>query len=222
MSFVVPTKENEPFKQVTDDEISQHRITNVDSVCPRRPCDTQLCTQTWPMKTECLFQKHLSIWSILFVQRLSSILTRLAVVSEKPLLSSLQVTSEEPEEKDALQQGNNIVCAGYALYGSATLVALSTGAGLNFFMLDPVCSHKIETSAADFSQYSVALTVECFNCYFYKGSIRHEGRLSLLCVLVMVSDLNIPDWRSVLFYSVQIILLYNLEIRPTVGSLLSL
>lgn len=30
------------------------------------------------------------------------------------------------------------MCAGYALYGSATLVALSTGAGLNFFMLDPV------------------------------------------------------------------------------------
>lgn len=44
----------------------------------------------------------------------------------------------EPTEKDALQPGNAIVCAGYALYGSATLVALTTGAGLNFFMLDPV------------------------------------------------------------------------------------
>lgn len=53
-----------------------------------------------------------------------------------------QVSDQEPTEKDALQQGNNIVCAGYALYGSATLVALSTGAGLNFFMLDPVSSPR--------------------------------------------------------------------------------
>lgn len=52
--------------------------------------------------------------------------------------ASSQISSEEPEDKDALQPGHNIVCAGYALYGSATLVALSTGAGLHFFMLDPV------------------------------------------------------------------------------------
>lgn len=49
-----------------------------------------------------------------------------------------QTSVEEPTEKDALQPGSQIVCAGYALYGSATLVAMSTGAGLNFFMLDPV------------------------------------------------------------------------------------
>lgn len=49
-----------------------------------------------------------------------------------------QVSEGEPTEKDALQPGNAMVCAGYALYGSATLVALSTGAGLHFFMLDPV------------------------------------------------------------------------------------
>ncbi|TXL72260.1 class 1 fructose-bisphosphatase, partial [Pantoea vagans] len=34
-----------------------------------------------------------------------------------------RVSEGEPTDKDALQQGNNIVCAGYALYGSATLVA---------------------------------------------------------------------------------------------------
>lgn len=50
----------------------------------------------------------------------------------------VQLSEGEPTEKDALQPGHNIVCAGYALYGSATLVALSTGTGLNFFMLDPV------------------------------------------------------------------------------------
>lgn len=57
----------------------------------------------------------------------------------------VQISEGEPTDKDALQQGNNIVCAGYALYGSATLVALSTGAGVNFFTLDPV-----STSAAGF------------------------------------------------------------------------
>uniref|UniRef100_H0WLY3 fructose-bisphosphatase n=1 Tax=Otolemur garnettii TaxID=30611 RepID=H0WLY3_OTOGA len=48
-----------------------------------------------------------------------------------------QTTEDEPSEKDALQPGRNIVAAGYALYGSATLVALSTGQGVDLFMLDP-------------------------------------------------------------------------------------
>ncbi|KAB0401553.1 hypothetical protein E2I00_011653, partial [Balaenoptera physalus] len=51
--------------------------------------------------------------------------------------SLLQTSEDEPSEKDALQPGRNIVAAGYALYGSATLVALSTGQGVDLFMLDP-------------------------------------------------------------------------------------
>jgi len=38
---------------------------------------------------------------------------------------------------DALQTGRQIVAAGYALYGSATMIVLSTGHGVNGFMLDP-------------------------------------------------------------------------------------
>lgn len=38
---------------------------------------------------------------------------------------------------DALQPGKNVVAAGYALYGSATMVVLSIGAGVSSFMLDP-------------------------------------------------------------------------------------
>nr|XP_028605224.1 fructose-1,6-bisphosphatase isozyme 2-like [Podarcis muralis] len=54
------------------------------------------------------------------------------------------MTSEdEPSEKDALQPGRNIVAAGYALYGSATLVALSTGQGVDCFMLDPALGEFI-------------------------------------------------------------------------------
>uniref|UniRef100_A0A8B9R9U2 Fructose-1,6-bisphosphatase 1 n=1 Tax=Astyanax mexicanus TaxID=7994 RepID=A0A8B9R9U2_ASTMX len=52
-------------------------------------------------------------------------------------------TKDEPNEKDALQPGRNIVAAGYALYGSATMVVLSTGQGVNCFMLDPAIGEFI-------------------------------------------------------------------------------
>merc|ERR1712080_196080 len=35
------------------------------------------------------------------------------------------------------QSGRQIVAAGYALYGSATMIVLSAGHGVNGFMLDP-------------------------------------------------------------------------------------
>ncbi|XP_037115035.1 fructose-1,6-bisphosphatase 1-like [Syngnathus acus] len=49
----------------------------------------------------------------------------------------------EPCEKDALQPGRNLVAAGYALYGSATMMVLSTGHGVNGFMLDPAIGEFI-------------------------------------------------------------------------------
>ncbi|XP_078424371.1 fructose-1,6-bisphosphatase isozyme 2-like [Cetorhinus maximus] len=50
---------------------------------------------------------------------------------------------EQPTENLALRPGRELVAAGYALYGSATLVALSTGQGVNFFMLDPALGEFI-------------------------------------------------------------------------------
>ncbi|VDQ07844.1 unnamed protein product [Trichobilharzia regenti] len=38
----------------------------------------------------------------------------------------------------ALQSGRQTVAAGYALYGSATMLVLSVGTGVNGFTLDPV------------------------------------------------------------------------------------
>jgi fructose-1,6-bisphosphatase I len=43
----------------------------------------------------------------------------------------------EPCLQDALQPGNKMVCSGYALYGSATMLVLATETGVNGFMLDP-------------------------------------------------------------------------------------
>lgn len=63
------------------------------------------------------------------------------------LLLVPQATDTEPSEKDALQPGRNLVAAGYALYGSATMIVLSTGQGVNCFMLDPVSGAASETQA---------------------------------------------------------------------------
>lgn len=47
-------------------------------------------------------------------------------------------SDDEPlSEADALQPGTKQVAAGYVLYGSSTLMAYTTGAGVSFFTLDP-------------------------------------------------------------------------------------
>jgi len=56
-----------------------------------------------------------------------------------------KVTEGSPSVKDALQSGRQLVAAGYALYGSATALVLSTGRGVNGFMLDPAIGEFILT-----------------------------------------------------------------------------
>ncbi|CAD6184085.1 unnamed protein product [Caenorhabditis auriculariae] len=51
----------------------------------------------------------------------------------------------EPNESDVLRPGKEMVAAGYALYGSATMVVLSTGNGVNGFTLDPSIGEFILT-----------------------------------------------------------------------------
>nr|XP_014090870.1 fructose-1,6-bisphosphatase 1 isoform X2 [Bactrocera oleae] len=54
-------------------------------------------------------------------------------------------TEGEPTIQDTLQPGNKIVAAGYALYGSATAIVLSLGAGVNGFTYDPSIGEFILT-----------------------------------------------------------------------------
>jgi len=56
-------------------------------------------------------------------------------------------TTAGPTVEDALQPGRKIVAAGYALYGSATALVLSTGHGVQEFMLDPAIGEFILTDA---------------------------------------------------------------------------
>lgn len=47
--------------------------------------------------------------------------------------------------EDILQPGNKLVCAGYSLYGSATMVVLSLGQSVNGFMYDPAIGEFLLT-----------------------------------------------------------------------------
>jgi fructose-1,6-bisphosphatase I len=57
-----------------------------------------------------------------------------------------RVTSQsEPVDlqKDVLQNGNSIICSGYALYGSCTTIMIATEKGVNGYTLDPVSGEFI-------------------------------------------------------------------------------
>jgi len=45
--------------------------------------------------------------------------------------------NDKPAIEDCLQPGRKLVCAGYALYGSATMIVLALDGSVNGFMLDP-------------------------------------------------------------------------------------
>jgi len=51
----------------------------------------------------------------------------------------------EPSDQDLLKPGTELVAAGYALYGAATMMVLSTGNGVNGFLLDPSLGEFILT-----------------------------------------------------------------------------
>lgn len=51
----------------------------------------------------------------------------------------------DPGEKDFLQPGSEQVCAGYAIYGPTTMLALTTGHGVNAFTLDREVGEFIHT-----------------------------------------------------------------------------
>lgn len=53
-----------------------------------------------------------------------------------------------PELQDFLQPGSAQVCAGYALYGTSTMLVLTTGSGVNGFTLDDETSDFILTHPA--------------------------------------------------------------------------
>lgn len=61
------------------------------------------------------------------------------------IFSILKTDKENPTEADFLQPGTQQVCAGYCLYGSATMMVLTIGEGTHGFTLDPAIGEFILT-----------------------------------------------------------------------------
>ncbi len=53
------------------------------------------------------------------------------------IFSILRTDKENPTKEDFLQEGTEQVCAGYCLYGSATMMVITIGSGTHGFTLDP-------------------------------------------------------------------------------------
>jgi len=72
-----------------------------------------------------------------------SIGTIFAILRNTTALSdaSLDRAAATPSDpiQAALQPGRQLLAAGYAVYGSSTIIVLSTGQGVNCFTLDPAC-----------------------------------------------------------------------------------
>ena len=81
------------------------------------------------------------IWRKVIIN--SSICLMLFYLSLSLSLSLSQICEGPACEADLLQPGRQMVAAGYALYGSATMIVLSTGNGVNGFTLDPVSESQL-------------------------------------------------------------------------------
>uniref|UniRef100_A0A3P8RS22 Fructose-1,6-bisphosphatase 1 n=1 Tax=Amphiprion percula TaxID=161767 RepID=A0A3P8RS22_AMPPE len=92
-----------------------------------------------------------------------------------------KTTDGEPLENDALQPGRNIVAAGYALYGSATMMVLSTGQGVNCFMLDPDGSAPYGSRYVGSMVADVHRTLVYGGIFLYPANVKSpKGKLRLL------------------------------------------
>jgi len=57
-------------------------------------------------------------------------------ISVGTIFSILKSASKKPDLADYLQSGTTQICAGYALYGTSTMLVFTTGNGVNGFTLD--------------------------------------------------------------------------------------
>jgi len=75
--------------------------------------------------------------------------------------------TEKASIKDILRPGSELLAGGYALYGAATMIVLTTGHGVNGFTLDPtvgefILTHKNITIPKSGSIYSINEGNSCF------------------------------------------------------------
>lgn len=76
------------------------------------------------------------------------------------IFSILKTDKKDPTEADFLQEGTQQVCAGYCLYGSATMMVLTIGHGTHGFTLDPsigefILTHPSMQIPASTAEYAI-------------------------------------------------------------------
>uniref|UniRef100_A0A0M3I3M8 Fructose-1,6-bisphosphatase isozyme 2 n=2 Tax=Ascaris TaxID=6251 RepID=A0A0M3I3M8_ASCLU len=113
-----------------------------------------------------------------------------------------KITDGPVTMEDVLQPGRKMVAAGYALYGSATMIVLSTGNGVNGFMLDPsvgefILTHRKITIPPKGKVYSIN---EGYASSWSKGTSEYvrtrkfpeegKSKMSLRYVGSMVADVH--------------------------------
>jgi fructose-1,6-bisphosphatase I len=84
-------------------------------------------------------------------------------ISVGTIFSILKSEQAVPTLKDFLQPGSNQICAGYALYGTSTMLVLTTGNGVNGFTLDTESGEFYLTHAnmqipADTQEFSINMS----------------------------------------------------------------
>jgi len=86
---------------------------------------------------------------------------------------------EEVKVEEVLQPGNKLVAAGYTMYGSATMIVLTTGHGVNAFTLDPssgefVLTHNNIKTPKKHNIYSIN---EGYSKYWFDGVKNYVEKL---------------------------------------------
>ncbi len=66
-------------------------------------------------------------------------------ISVGTIFSVLKANNNQPELADFLQAGTEQICAGYALYGTSTMLVFTTGNGVNGFTLDKKANQFVLT-----------------------------------------------------------------------------
>jgi fructose-1,6-bisphosphatase I len=115
-----------------------------------------------------------------------------------------QVPNRAAAEADFLQPGVKQVCAGYALYGSSTMLVLTTGHGVNGFTLDRdigefILSHPNMKIPADTKEFAINASnqrfweapVQRYVAECLEGSTGPRGRdFNMRWVASMVADVH--------------------------------
>lgn len=83
------------------------------------------------------------------------------------IFSVLPAPAGEVSEQSFLQSGRNQVAAGYMLYGPSTMMALTTGNGVQFFTLNPETNEYLLTNeqvtiSADTSEFAINMSNQRF------------------------------------------------------------